>query len=249
MTSASEPSDAPHNADADRRRSFRADVTGAALVHLPEGALRCEIGNLSLGGALLHRAGGSSELARGTTVGVELRVDGGGWVRQSGRVLRDTGPIEPIAVAFGPLSPEVEDLIEDEVLAALEANRSPRVVVVDRSSARRRRLATALQHAGFCALEVSTPLEAIDVVERSRNHVAVAAIHESLTQTGGWELVKYLTDTHPRIKIALITDDELAESRLSVRRGEVDVLLCADGRSDLCEPVRRLVGTHGVVAA
>src|SRR5688572_29418050 len=128
-----------------------------------------------MGGALLLRSGGTQAAPPdGAPVAVELRVDGAGWVQQPGVILRCYGPQGPIAIAFGPLAPAVQHLIEDEIVAALDALRSPRVVLVDRSSSRRCRLASSLTNAGFSPIESSTPLEALDVIEQSRNHVAVA---------------------------------------------------------------------------
>jgi len=226
--------------DDDRRRSYRADVRGLAVLHAPgdAGRARYHIENLSLGGARLRRAAGTTPppLPVGAAVTVELGVDGTGWVVQQGQILRSDR--DALAIGFGPLTPEAEDLIEDEVLAAIEARRAPRVVVVDRSAPRRLRLAAALERGGLCALEASTPLEAIDLVERSRTHVAVAAIHETLTQTGGWELIAYLGDAHPQLKIAVIADDELAATR-SPGRG-VDAVIVTD-RGDPAAAVRQLV--------
>ena len=62
---------------------------------------------------------------------------------------------------------------------------------------------------------------------------------QSLTQTGGQELVHFIHESHPEIKLALITEDALIESS----DPDIDAVLCADGR-DLSGPVRRLVGSE-----
>jgi CheY-like chemotaxis protein len=227
-----------------RRRHYRAKVSGRAVIHHAQGhgrdgAVRCEIDNLSLGGVALRPLTETPDLPEGTSVAVELQVDGASWVVQSGQVQRRG--TRALVITFAEVSPELEDLIEDEVLAAVEAERSPRVVVVDRSEDRRSRVAAALSEVGWCPLEASTPLEAIELIEQSRTHVSAAAIGRSLTQTGGHELVHFLHDSHPEIKLALITEDDSMES---VERAEVDAVLCADGRTDLSGPVRRLVGTE-----
>jgi len=219
-----------------RRRHYRAKVSGRAVVHARDGAVRCEIDNLSLGGVLLRPVSEAAHLAEGITVAVELQVDGAGWVVQNGQVTRCAE--RGVVVAFGDVSPELEDLIEDEVLAAVEAERSPRVVIVDRSRTRRRRVAAALHEVGCCPLEASTPLEAIELIEQSRTHVAAAAVAGELTQTGGDELVHFLAESHPGIKLAIITDDESGAVEQS---DEIDAVICADGRSDLSEPVRKFV--------
>jgi len=224
----------PHE---NRRRHYRAKVSGRAVIHGRDGAVRCEIDNLSLGGVMLRPVEeADTDLPEGCAVAVELQVDGASWLVQQGSVKRRAE--RGVVIAFGEVSPELEDLIEDEVLAAVEAERSPRVVVVDRSRVRRRRVARALHEVGCCPLEASTPLEAIELIEQSRTHVAAAAVAEALTQTGGQELVHFLAETHPGLKIALITDGSQCDADDS---GEVDAVLCADGRSDLSEPVRRFV--------
>jgi hypothetical protein len=236
-----------------RRRHYRAKVTGRAVIRGRDGqgregsgTVRCEIDNLSLGGVALRPIAplGSElrELVEGHGVAVELQVDGAGWVLQRGQVQRCDG--RAVVIVFAEVSPELEDLIEDEVLAAVEAERSPRVVVVDRSEDRRRQVAAALHEVGCCPLEASTPLEAIELIEKSRTHVAAAAVAESLTQTGGQELVHFIHESHPEIKLALITEDALIETS----DPDIDAVLCADGRTDLSGPVRRFVGNDAAAA-
>ena len=185
-----------------RRRSFRADVRGRALVHAHGAVLRCAIENLSLGGALLH-VSTPAPLRADDEISVELGIDGVGWIHQRARVLRCDPP--RVAVGFVQLTSDAVECIGDEVLAAIDARRTPRVVVVDRCRERRRHLATALDRAGLRALEAATPLETIDLLERSRTHATAAAIHEAIAGGAGG-LVQFLTDAHPRLGIAVITD-------------------------------------------
>jgi len=192
----------------DLRHYARAHVCGDAIVHAPTGVAHCEIENLSVGGALLHPLlEVPLEIEPGTPVTVDLHLAGtSSWVGQSGRVRwRDRGG--SLAIAFEEVSAEFEDEVEDEVLLDLEAVRSPRVLVVDRSPERRRRLAAALRRAGCLPLSASTPLEAIELIEESHEHLAGAAIADELTQTGGKELVQFLRETHPNVRIVIITDE------------------------------------------
>jgi hypothetical protein len=191
---------------ANRRRSYRAGVHGCAIVHAPHGvAPHCVVIDLGLGGVRLVQLGdGDAPLADDTPVAVELECAGAGWVVQRGRVLRHRG--RELVIRFDALAPEVEDLIEEEILGAVEAERSPRIVVVDGEEARRHRVADALRTRGFCALEAATPLEAIELVECSKNHVRAVALSSSLTQTQACELIEYLEDEHPEILIARIEE-------------------------------------------
>jgi hypothetical protein len=201
-----------------RRRAYRADVTGVAIVHGPGGvAVRCEIVDLALGGIRLAElpCGGHGVFEPGWEVTVELECAGAGWVVQRGEVTRHRDG--ELAIRFHTLSADVEDLIEDEVLGAVEAARAPRVVVVDRADHRRHRFAATVRNAGCCSLEAATPLEAIELVERSRNHVRAVAVAETLTQTQADELVTYLADAHPELHVALIGDGDDDRADASVR--------------------------------
>ena len=100
----------------DRRRHFRAGVCGGAVVHGHGLTMRGRIRDLSLGGALIDLAEGT-EVEHDHEVVVELEIGGSGWVAQRGRVRRSTG--KQVAIAFGDVKPDVEDVIEDEVFAAV----------------------------------------------------------------------------------------------------------------------------------
>jgi CheY-like chemotaxis protein len=190
--------------ESDRRRHFRAGVCGGAVVHGHGITMRGRISNLSLGGALIDLAEGT-EVEHDHEVVVELEIGGSGWVAQRGRVRRSTG--KQVAIAFGEVKPDVEDVIEDEVVAAVEARRSPRVVVVDPREDRRHQVAEKLRQTGFTSIEAATPLEAIALVEQPRNHVAAVAMAETLTQTGPHELVDYLSESNPSIKLAMFAEE------------------------------------------
>jgi hypothetical protein len=189
----------------DRRRHFRADFDAGAVIHAARMALRGKIVDLSLGGVRIRRTDDSAPCpAPGTPAMIELELGGSGWIAQDGRIQRCE--LDEIVITFGPLAAEVEDLIEDEVLAAVEATRRPRMIVVDPSAERRRRVADALRIAGCDSYEAATPLEAIDLMERPRNHIRGVAVAENLTQTGADELCDFFAESNPHIKLALIAD-------------------------------------------
>lgn len=229
-----------------RRRCFRAGVQGCAIVHAPgDIAIRCVVVDLGLGGVRLLEPVRDQPLAPGTEVKVELECSGAGWVVQAGRVLRHSNG--EIVVLFHALSPEVEDLIEDQVLGAVEAQRAPRIVVVDRWESRRRHVAEALRESGCSPLEASTPLEAVDLIECSRHHVCAVALSEQLTQTQADDLVRFIHEMHPEVKLALIADrDTTAEPRwpvAAVIRVEDDHVLAGSVR-ELAAKVRLAMAAH-----
>lgn len=192
--------------DSDRRRHFRAGVCGGAVVHGRGVSLRGQITNLSLGGALIELVREPDETPElDHEIIVELEIGGSGWVAQRGHVRRCSK--REVAIAFGAVGPDVEDVIEDEVVAAVEARRSPRVVVVDPRPERRQQVAEKLRARGCTSIEAATPLEAIALVEQPRNHVAAVAMAETLTQTGPHELVDYLSESNPNIKLAMFSED------------------------------------------
>jgi hypothetical protein len=210
----------------ERRRNFRASGRGAAVVHGRSFALRGEVADLSLGGALVRCAPGPAPVpARGTQVLLELEV-GGGWIAQHGLVRRcDIGLV---AVQFAYVGPETEDAIEDFVLASVEAHRTPCVVVLDPEPPRRRRMSQALRRAGCESFEAATPLEAIHRVETSRSEVTAVAVAEHASKSASEELVDYFSESNPHIKIAVLADGTGPARHIPL----VDVAVVCDGGSD-----------------
>jgi len=190
----------------DRRRWYRAGVHGCAVIHAQGGtASHGVIADLGLGGMRVVEVGEEETLEPGSEVVVEIECAGAGWVAQRGRVLRKHR--HELAIIFHALAPEVEDLIEDEMLGAVEAERAPCVVVVDRAPERRERVAGKLRALGCHCLPVATPLEAVEEIERSRNHVRAVALSVDLTQTNPEDFVRYLAETHPSVRIATLEGD------------------------------------------
>jgi CheY-like chemotaxis protein len=202
--------------------------------------VRCEISDLSSHGALLRPSlPPGIEVRPGMPVSVDLHLAGTrSWLGQRGRVRRCDGPSAPLAIVFDAVTPEFEDLVEDEILDELDAAHTPRVLVVDRSLPRRRRLAAALRSAGALPLEASTPLEAIDMIEACHDHLAAAAISSTLTQTGGPELAQFLADSHAGIRIGVITQGPVPRPR----PGDGIMVLDAGADGDCSDAVRQLLG-------
>ena len=189
-----------------RRRHERARVRGGVVLHVDDRAVRGRIVNLSASGVLVAEEVGQALLPEGARVSLELEVERRGWVRQDGDVRRRHGGA--VAIEFAGPSPALVDVIEGEVLAAQEAERMPRVVVVDPSAPRRKQLAARLRAAGCQSLEASTPLEAVDLLERSCVPVrAVAVAERTESQTLADELVEFLADAHPTLRLGLIVDN------------------------------------------
>jgi CheY-like chemotaxis protein len=198
----------------ERRRHYRAQVAASAVVHASRVALRGRVVDLSLGGVRVRRSDDDVPCPSfGTPAKIEFELGTFGWVAQDGWIQRST--IDEIVIAFDRLAPQIEDLIEEEVLAAVESERRPRMVVVDPAPERRHRVAMALREAGCDSYEASTPLEAIDLVERPHNHITGIAVAGQLTQTDGDELMDFFAETNPGIKLAVIADGSGESPRIT----------------------------------
>jgi CheY-like chemotaxis protein len=127
-----------------------------------------------------------------------------GWCRQRVRVVRCS--FDEIALHFHEISAALEDAIEDEVVACIEASRRPQILVVDPSPDRRHRIAESLRTAGCESVEAATPLEAIGIVERYSGTIRGMTVSESLTQTSGDEFCDYVSQTNPEIRLRLIAE-------------------------------------------
>jgi CheY-like chemotaxis protein len=195
--------------DGERRRHDRADVEGCALIHVPGPAgvgVHCKTINLSLGGILVRELEDAVRVEHGMSVLIELEIDGLGWARQAGTVVRTHGG--DIAILFDRLDAALGAAIANEIAAAHEAEHNPHVVVVDPSPGRRRRITQELRDAGARSYEAATPLEAVDLIERSHVRVrGVAVARQTRTQTESDELVDYLSASHPDLHLAVIEDD------------------------------------------
>jgi CheY-like chemotaxis protein len=162
--------------------------------------------DLSLGGLRMRTSEGSACPAAGSAGLVEMHL-ASGWHRLRVKVVRSG--FDEIALHFHDVAPAVEDAIEDEVVACIEATRKPHIVVVDPSPDRRHRIAESLRTAGCDPVEAATPLEAIGIVERECGAIRGMTVSQSLTtlpgtQTGAEELCDYVSQSNPEIQLRLI---------------------------------------------
>jgi hypothetical protein len=191
----------------ERRHTPRVNVSGNAIVHAAAQVVRCDIVNLSMGGVLLRSTENVAiGVPFGAPVTVELHLDAehSAWFRLRGHVHR-LDQAAGLCVSFHHISPQFEDLMGDEVLAVLEGERSPRVLVVDLSPERRAKVAQELRSAGCVVVEVATPLDAIAAIEQSKAHIELALVSEWPAGTEG-ALMAFLRDVHPEIELATIAD-------------------------------------------
>jgi hypothetical protein len=210
---------------------------GRAATCRYHGVTYCDLVDLSLGGMLLQRdAIGGQMPAAGDPVSVELHLatTRARWYDLSAHVVR-LAAADRIVLTVDRMPPDLEDDIEEEVLAAVEAARAPRVVVVDHPGERRDHLAAAVRRAACEPIEASTPLEAIEKVEECRTHAAAVIV-------GGehCELAHYLHVSHPEVRVAVIRDPD--ESAPPLDDGVVVLA------PDECDRTSRVRDVLGVVA-
>lgn len=159
--------------------------------------------DLSLGGLRMRVSEGAACPIAGCYGYVEIHL-ATGWHRLRVRVVRSG--FDELAVRFADITPVVEDAIEDEVVASIEAARKPHIVVLDPVPDRRHRICESLRTAGCDPVEASTPLEAIALVERECGGIRGMTISESLTQTRADEVWEYVSQSNPEIHIRLIAE-------------------------------------------
>jgi CheY-like chemotaxis protein len=193
----------PSKGAPERRRHFRVSRPVTALLHVGVMTVRGRVIDLSLGGARIRISDGAACPSVGSVGLVELQL-AHGWCRQRVRIVRCA--FDEIAVRFNEISATVEDAIEDEVVASLEAAKRPHILVVDPSPDRRHRIAETLRIAGCESVEAATPLEAIDIVERQTGVIRGMTVSESLTQTSADEFCEYVSQTNPEIQLRLIAE-------------------------------------------
>jgi CheY-like chemotaxis protein len=181
----------------DRRRHLRVATDVGVRVHAARATMRGHCVDLSRGGLRLRRDDDTAPCpAVGTGALVELALGRAGWVAQDGRIVRCD--YADVAIEFAPLAEEVARMIDDELRAAAAATSRPRLLVVDPSADRRHHIAAKLRAAGCDPYEAATPLEAIDLIDRSANHIAGVAVATHLTQTDGDELCDFRGRDQPR---------------------------------------------------
>jgi hypothetical protein len=163
------------------------------------------IENLSLGGALLRTA---DLLGRKDALDIELRVPQCAHLRVTGEAVRverrENGP--RIAVRFTDISPDAEDAIENEVLAALDAARARPVLLVDGDVARRTLVADSLRARGLTPIVPRTPLEVVDTLV-GRRCVELCVLSQTFGGLRGAEVSHFITELFPWVRIMVVGDD------------------------------------------
>lgn len=225
----------PTPTSSDRRNSGRVQATGTAVIH-GTFAAHARIIDLAIGGLSLRVDDGAAVPDVGARVHLDARLDGiGHWLHLIGSVVRvnrrRSGTVLVIELLVVP--PDFEDLVQSELLCALECARVPWILLVDGERARRELVAGAFRAMGCHVIEVSSPLEAIAEIDQSRLHLWAAVIADSKLASQAEELRNFLAETYPGVPLIDVGQRPRREgtTRLSV-----------DGVPDLALQVFNLVG-------
>jgi hypothetical protein len=128
---------------------------------------------------------------------------------------------------------DFEDLVQDELLSALECAQLPRILLVDSARVRRGRVAAAFRATGCHVIEVSSPLEAIVEIDQSRLHLWAVVIADTELASDAEDLRRFFGETHPTVPVIDVGRRDRVPGTTS---------LSVDGIPDLALQVFRLVG-------
>ena len=193
----------PSPARRERRNSGRVQSTGAAVVR-GAFAAHARIIDLAIGGVslLVHDAAALPDVA--ALVRLDVRLDGPGcWFHLIGSVVRVDARRSGSALVIELLAvpSDFEDVVQAELLSALECAHVPRVLLVDGTRGRRGLVAAAFRAIGHHVIEVSSPLEAIVEIDQSQLHLWAVVIADTKLAAHADELRKFIRETHPELPL------------------------------------------------
>ena len=158
-----------------------------------------------------------------------LRVSGARPVSVTGKVVRvnKRDCARPaFAVEFTRPSGDLEDLITDVTTEVRSEGPAEAVIVVARSPGLRDQLGHWLTESGWRVVGATTPLEAIAELERDPASVRWIVALDRLTQTGGTELLTYVSQTYPGVHRLLVSPPAHQEqAREAISEGVADAAL------------------------
>lgn len=201
--------------DKERRRSFRIEVDGTALLwRRREFAGRYPLADLSIGGCLID-PGPACELGQMFDVALHLGQDE--VVRAPATVVRRglAGGRRPrLGLRFNRRSPATEDCIHDLVLRNLEvplAAQSGLVLLIGAEFGAGHPLVEAIGLLGHDAVVVTTPLDALWALESRGRQVHTVIVSGGIRADVCADLVRLLAQRYPRVR-RIVAVDQPAEA-------------------------------------
>jgi hypothetical protein len=220
------------------RGALRVRAKGSIRIHCGNRVISGRVVDLAVGGVCMRTELPIGLLGLlGGRVRVDLRLDGGAsrHLALLGRVLRVSIPTLQMAIGFDAAPDDFEDCVQDELLAAVEHDALPRMILVDTVGERRHKIASAFRNAGCHVTEASTPLGAIAHLAGSRFELGLIAIADTVPE----ELRQFLLEEHPGAHMVAIGSS-------AAHRSPAESWLCpTNGRGDLQTRVGRVMTAHG----
>jgi CheY-like chemotaxis protein len=197
-----QPTPAPH----DRRHSGRVQATGTAIVH-GSCAAHGRILDLGIGGLSVLVDDATAAPDVGAHVRLDVRLDGiGRWLHLVGSVLRvdARGSGAALVIELLVVPSDFEDLVQNELVSALECAQMPRILLVDGARGRRELVAAAFRAMRCDVIEVSSPLEAIAEIDQSRHHLWAVVIADTELASRADELRRFLGEMYPGVLLIVV---------------------------------------------
>jgi hypothetical protein len=200
-----------------------------AVVHRGDRAVRYRVQNLSAAGALLA---GGPVLPVGETVEVSLYLSRRAVARlqaKVGRHQRGASGAALVALRFRHEAVDSEDQLHDALLAELENQRAPTVVLVSRETRVHAALGPLLTGLGFRAEAVRTPLEVMVELADDPGHLVGVLVDLAV----GTDLLRAVAELAPGVRRGLVAvDARPAQLKLAAVGGLAQVALSPPWRSD-----------------
>jgi hypothetical protein len=191
--------------------------------------------NLSAGGAYLV---GDNNLAIGQVVQILLRVGEQLQSLEAEVVRRERLPSseQTFAVAFSHLDPEVEDLLRNLALLAIESAKAKKgaTVLVLRSPSRVLfDLENDVRSLGYEVAAAATPLDAISLLSSDTHRIVAAVVGCDLAGADRLGFLGFLKDVYPQVRrIALPGDPRPTQLERAIATGVIEAVLGRPWDSD-----------------
>ena len=206
----------------ERRRSGRVESSGTAIVY-GEPAIHGRVLDVAVGGLSLLLERATTTPVPGTLVRLALRLDGSGsWLHLTGSVVRIEARevVSALVIKLLDVPPDFEDLVQDEIVFALECAQRRHLLLVDAARERRELVAAAFRATGCVVIEVSSPLEAINAIDQSRLHLWGVVIADTEIASRADELREFLSTTYPQVPLIVVGEgDRVHGSWINSARG------------------------------
>ncbi len=202
-----------------------------------------KVDNLSAGGALLV---GAPPVPVGSYVSIELRLPARLPVKVAAVVVRheeDTDGGAAFAVLFHRVPSDVEDMIQQAGVEALEKERRERIPVLlslGEPAGGRYAVERAAAEMGRQLVCVPTPLDALRCLEDPHAHIEAALVGLEFGRSPASEILRFLADHFPEVRrIFLVDADTGAVVLQEVRAARIAdaILLAPWNRAQLEEAV------------